>query len=311
MKLTNLLMAALLGAATLAGTGGCATTQPELRQDTFDTRKKLAGELIARHDLTSAFAYADGLQRERPRDAEVWVLRGTIYRDKGMLAEAEADLREAVRLDGELAVAHAGLGVVLDLTHRSDLAENEHRRAVKLSPQNAHYLNNLAFSLFLRGKTADAIVFLARAARLDPTNHRIHTNLGFAYAASGDLRGAAHEFQMGGTPAEAKNNLGLTYERRGDLARAYDLYAEAARLDPASTRARANLAHAATALGRELPAALALREPADGAPSSARETDPVAPASPMTPSSPPASPWSPSSSSRQPSSLSAGKERAP
>ena len=87
-----------------------------------------------------------------------------------------------------------------------------------------------------------------------PTSHRVRTNLGFAYAATGDLRDAAHEFEMGGTPAEAKNNLGFAYERRGDLKSAYDLYLESARLDPKSAHAHSNLVHAAEVLRRDVPA---------------------------------------------------------
>jgi Flp pilus assembly protein TadD len=247
-------LAALLGALGALGLGGCATTQGgELTQDTFAARKKLTRELIARGDPATAFAYADGLQREHPGDAEVLVLRGVIYRDKGLGAEAEADLREAIRLDDKLAEAHAALAIAYDLGRQFEQSEPEHRRAVELAPRNARYLNNLGFSLFLRGKLSDAITFLGRAARLDPTNRRVRSNLGFAYAGTGDLRHAAHEFEMGGTAAQARNNLGFAYERRGDLPRADDLYREAARLDPASTRARANLAHTSVALGRELP----------------------------------------------------------
>ena len=62
---------------------------------------------------------------------------------------------------------------------------------------------------------------------------------------------------MGGTPAEAKNNLGFAYERRGDLPRAFDLYREATELDPKSQHARGNLVHAALVLGREVPASAA------------------------------------------------------
>ena len=58
---------------------------------------------------------------------------------------------------------------------------------------------------------------------------------------------------MGGTEAEAKNNLGFAYERRGDMANAYDLYVEAVRLDPKAERARSNLVHAAVVLGRPVP----------------------------------------------------------
>ena len=48
---------------------------------------------------------------------------------------------------------------------------------------------------------------------------------------------------------------GFAYERRGDMANAYEQYLEAARLDPHSRRARLNLAHAATLTGHATPAA--------------------------------------------------------
>jgi Flp pilus assembly protein TadD len=251
-KRSAIAMAVLLGA--LAGVGAGCATAGELKQDTFQARKLLAAELNARGDFATAFSYADDLHRERPLDTEVLVLRGVIYRDKGMSTEAEADLREAIALDDRLGDAHAALGILFDLTHRSEQAELEHQRAVALTPTNARYLNNLGFSLFMHGKAREAVLAFGRAARLAPTNRRVRTNLGFALAATGDLRGAAREFQMGGSPAEAKNNLGFAYERRGDLAHAYALYREASSLDPASTRARSKLAFVAGTLGRDVPA---------------------------------------------------------
>jgi len=238
----------------LVALAACASQEGTLKHDTFDARKKIARELVARSDWANAFAYADGMHRERPRDAEVLVLRGIVFRERGLNGDAEADLREALRLDDQSAEAHAALGILYDVSLRSAAAEPEHRRAVQLAPGNAGYLNNLGFSLFLRGKTQEAIGFYQQAARLDPTSARVRTNLGFAYAAAGDLRRAAKEFEMAGSAAEAKNNLGYAYERRGDIPRAYDLYLEAARLDPKSNRARSNLVHAAAALGREIPA---------------------------------------------------------
>ncbi len=77
--------------------------------------------------------------------------------------------------------------------------------------------------------------------------------MGFAYAAIGDLPSAAREFTMGGTEAEAKNNLGFAYERRGDMSNAYDLYLQSVRIDPTADRARSNLVHAAVVLGRPVP----------------------------------------------------------
>jgi Flp pilus assembly protein TadD len=238
--------------------GACASQTGTLNRDTFEARKKLTRELVARGEWGAAFSYADSLHRERPRDAEVLVLRGTIYRERGLWSEGEADLLAAVKLDERSPEAHAALGILYDVTFRPALAEPQHRAAVKLAPNAASYLNNLGFSLFLRGKPKDAITFYERAASLEPMSRRVRTNLGFAFAATGDLRRAAHEFEMGGSPAEAKNNLGFAYERRGDLGHAFDLYREATELDPKSSHARSNLVHAAHALGREVPASAAL-----------------------------------------------------
>jgi len=86
----------------------------------------------------------------------------------------------------------------------------------------------------------------------------------------GDLRRAAREFQMGGTEAEAKNNLGFAYERRGDMANAFELYVEALRLDPTVARARSNLVHAALVLGRPVPPEAST--PADPTPAASTPT---------------------------------------
>ena len=232
---------------------GCAHREPTPGQSTFEARRQLAHELVARGDWQPAFAYVADLHREQSADPDILVLRATIYRERGLLDEAEADLREAIRVAPDLASAHAGLGILCDMQRRPAEAEEQHRSAVKIEPRNAVYLNNLGFSLFLHGNVKEAISYYEQAARLGPTVRRTRTNLGFAYAARGDLHRAAREFEMGGTPVEAKINLGFAYERRGDLNNAYALYSEATLLDPKSQRAHQNLVHAAEVLGRPVP----------------------------------------------------------
>ena len=249
--------AALIVTAVFGAAVGCAHVAPApapTSTSTFEARRRLASELVARADWQPAFAYVDQLHREQAADAGVLVLRATIYREQNLFEEAEADLREAARLAPTLASVRAALGILDDMRRRPVEAEEQLRLAVKLEPQNAAYLNNLGFSLFLRGKTKDAIHFYELAARLAPMAHRTRTNLGFACAAQGEWRRAAHEFEMGGTPVEAKVNLGFAYERGGDLTNAYDLYTEATRIDPKNQRARTNLTHVAELLGRPAPA---------------------------------------------------------
>jgi Flp pilus assembly protein TadD len=244
-----------------AAIAGCATSAERTREEgSFKARKELARQLVSQGNWANAFAYADDLHRQRPDDAEVLVLRGTIYRERNLPGEAEADLRAAIAADGRNADAHAALAILLDSTQRGTEAEKHHRRAVELEPNEASHLNNLGFSLLAHRKNKEAVQILQRAARLHPTARRVRTNLGFAYAAIGDLPRAANEFEMGAAPAEAKNNLGFAYESRGDFNNAFELYAAALREDPKCPRARDNLTHVAAKLGREIPVDLSVGE---------------------------------------------------
>lgn len=250
-KLQVVVGGALLGVLMLGACGASSSTQ---RPDTFEARKRLARELVARRDLPVAFFYANQLQAERPGDGEVLVLRGTVYREQGLMPEAEADLRQAVRLRETDPDGHAALALLLDETARGAEAAGHHERAIALAPSNPALRNNAGFSYFLRGKYEKSIEHYQAALRLDPVNRRIRTNLGYAYAAMNDWPRAAREFDKGAlTPGRAKNNLGYAYERRGDLSTAFDLYEQAVRLDPACAEARQNLLAVAEKLGRVPP----------------------------------------------------------
>jgi Flp pilus assembly protein TadD len=270
-------------------------------------RIKLAHELVVRGDWGRAFVMLDELHRELPHDADILTLRGIVYRERGLYADAEADLRAALDATPDSAEAHAALGILYDVELRPD-AEAEHRAAVRLVPENPTYLNNLGFSLYLHHQFKEAIAEYEKAARLAPLARRVRTNLGFACAASGDWRRAAREFAMGGTEAEAKNNLGFAYERRGDLGNAYDLYLEAIRLDPKIPKARSNLVHAAAVLGRPVPpeaAAPPAAPPAAGSPATSPAAPPPAgePSPALAPAGPPSAELGAPTDGAPPSSL--------
>jgi Flp pilus assembly protein TadD len=246
------LMTRLVLTATLAG--ACASASHTQRPDTFEARKRLTRELVARRDLPEAFVYATRLHSEKPHDAEVLVMRGTVYREQGLFTEAEADFREALGLHEEDPDGHAALALLLDETERGAEAEKHHERAIALAPTNPALHNNAGFSLFLRRKFEGAVAHYQAALRLDPVNRRIRTNLGYAYAGLNDWPRAAREFDKGAlSPGRAKNNLGFAYERHGNLATAFALYEQAVRLDPACTEARQNLLAVALKLNRPLP----------------------------------------------------------
>jgi Flp pilus assembly protein TadD len=241
----------LLAALALAS---CA--HPQRSHDAArEVRRALAAELEQQGSWDAAFQAADALYREDPSDGEALLLRARALRHKGALAEAEADLRQLVGHDERNAAARAELAIILERTLRSEEALAQHREAARLEPGSARYLNNLGFALVFRGRPAEAIPLLEEGLRIAPADPRLRNNLGFACAATGDFARAALQFALGGGGAEAANNLGLAYERAGNLAQAYQLYGEAVRLAPASATARANLESVASRLGRSEPAA--------------------------------------------------------
>ncbi len=221
--------------------------------ETYAFKKAMARHLVATGAWQNAFKAVRDLHAEDPADAEVLVLRGMIYREQRLYREAEADLRHAVELDGDLSHARAALGILLDYMGRHEEARQQHKKAVELAPTDPSLFNNLGFSLFAAGDTREAIAVWHEALRLDPTSSRVRNNLGFAYASLGEMREATQHFELGGRPAMVKNNLGYAYQRRGNLAQAYDNYLEALRLEPDLAKARENLVHVATLLGRPVP----------------------------------------------------------
>jgi Flp pilus assembly protein TadD len=227
----------------------CASAKPNVA----GAQRDLAREFMRQRQWDRAFEAANAACRARPDDAESLTIRGTIYREQGLVAEAKADLERAVELDSKSAPAHSALAVLLDTVGDGAKALEHHQRAAAIEPRNPGYLNNLGFSLFARGKPREAIPVLHEALRSAPADARIRNNLGFAYAAAGDFAQAAAQFERGGTQAEARNNLGFAYERRGNAGQAYELYAEAVRLDPALVAARQNLARVAQQMKRPVP----------------------------------------------------------
>jgi tetratricopeptide (TPR) repeat protein len=82
--------------------------------------------------------------------------RANLYDSAGDAARAEADLREAVRLEPGLAAAHSNLGTLS--ARRGDLAEAAIHlgRAVDLEPENAQAQLSLGMALLLLDRPLDA-----------------------------------------------------------------------------------------------------------------------------------------------------------
>jgi protein O-mannosyl-transferase len=106
---------------------------------------------------------------------------------KGTLADAEAHLRAAVRINPDYAEGHTRLGTVLGRQGRNEEAVACFRRAVELRPGQAEAHAHLAVALARAGKLEEAITQMQEAARLAPGVAEVRYRLAFALAQAGRL----------------------------------------------------------------------------------------------------------------------------
>ncbi len=169
-------------------------------------------------------------------------------RDDGLLDQAEAEYRAALRLQPTLAVAHTNLGALLNGKGDQGAALEHCLEAARLDPESPAAHLNLGVVLGSLGRTTEAAEAFARAVRLDPLDAGAHANLGRALAALGQsepaidhMRQAVHLQPSDGL---ANNDLGVLLCSHGRFAEGIPYLEAAVRLDPASREAAANLERA-------------------------------------------------------------------
>jgi len=176
-----------------------------------------------------------------PEDPEGHFILGQVYRQQRRVELAEAAFRRAIELDKKFADAHNELAVTYDLLGKHPDAIVHYDIALKRSPENPEYLANKGFSLIMQRKYDEAEQVLTLGLEVDPYHARLHNNLGLAYGLRGNYNRAFVEFKQGGSLCMAYYHLGFTYEKRGDLHNAYQVYGKALEIDPGMTKAREKL----------------------------------------------------------------------
>lgn len=100
--------------------------------------------------------------------------------------EAMANAEEALRIDDELAEAHAAMGWVKFMFEWDwEAAEEEFEHAVELSPASAHVYNNYIPYLLAMNRTDEAIAAAKRYLKLSPIELFANVILGWAYFEAG------------------------------------------------------------------------------------------------------------------------------
>jgi Flp pilus assembly protein TadD len=149
----------------------------------------------------------------------------------GRLAEAEAALREAIRVQPREASAHFNLGLLLAERQRPAEARDALRRALELDPRNAGAAYNLAV-LVGEASPKEAATLAGRAAALAPQDPRYAFTQAFYAEKAGDAGAAERVLRalVAHHPGyrDGWALLGALLEGRGRAAEAAEVYRQAA-----------------------------------------------------------------------------------
>jgi tetratricopeptide (TPR) repeat protein len=120
---------------------------------------------------------------------------GRAYQEQGLLDEAIAEYRQAVRIMPNHFKAYYNLGVVYDQKGDVNKAVDNLKMSISINPgfANAHY--NLAILYHKRGLADDAIRHYRKVIDLIPEDFEARNNLGVALAMQGKLDQALKEWE--------------------------------------------------------------------------------------------------------------------
>ena len=209
----------LLGCAARTPLGAPPDPDPEWTTEDgqAQTRVDLVETLLNTGQPDAALKLLNQLNAEDITSAELTLLQARALREIGLLQDAEEILVELTRRNRRMPTAYNELGILA--MDRSAPAEAIPRfeRACKLDKNNPEYFNNLGFALMSDGQTTEAVDILRSALRTDATRLRTRNNLGFALVADGREQEAYRVFRSAIPEDQARYNLGVGLELRGDL----------------------------------------------------------------------------------------------
>ena len=149
--------------------------------------------LLLQGDIKNAEATFLKVTKMEPGYADGWVNVGRARVQEGNMAGAEEVLRQALRVDPELAKTHFFLATALKSLGRYDEAIDHLKIASAKYPRDRVVLNQLGRVLFLKRQYKDAIGAFTSVLGIDPEDLQAHYNLMLCYQGLGDTTTAAHE----------------------------------------------------------------------------------------------------------------------
>jgi tetratricopeptide (TPR) repeat protein len=208
--------------------------QNQIQNQALDRQFQSAVTQYDAGHFADASAQLEHLLPYAQKNFEVHELLGLVYAAQSEDAKAVEQLQIAVRLKPDSAAARTNLAASLFHLGRSELAEEQFRKALDLEPQDYDANHNLGELYVQSGKIANAIPLLEKAQEIRPSYDNGY-DLVLAYFLTGKL-GQARQLvqnlvQIKNT-GELHNLQAQIEEKDGNYLAAVNEYEIAAHMDP-------------------------------------------------------------------------------
>lgn len=201
-----------------AGSLSAARQAADLAPQNFDAQFTLGRALYGAGDSAGAARAFRAARALKPGDVRSLFFLATALERAGDDTEALAAYRELARLKPNEAEGHLGLGVLLVKKGGAGIEEglSELARALELNPNMYEARVTLGRVLVTRGRAAEAVEHLKRAAALAPENPEPHYQLSLAYRRLGRKEEAAAESEIVRRIHESRRNANVNVDTRTD-----------------------------------------------------------------------------------------------
>jgi tetratricopeptide (TPR) repeat protein len=156
----------------------------------------LAVAKVGKKQYDAAQGLLEPLVKKRPRDAQLQYALGSVLYMQGHLAEADARLRESLRLDADQVASPYYLALVARDQGRDAEATERLEDLLRRYPDHAASCEALGGLLMNGGRYADAERLLRRAVELNPKSVKANYQLGLLLARTGRREEADRQLAM-------------------------------------------------------------------------------------------------------------------
>jgi tetratricopeptide (TPR) repeat protein len=150
--------------------------------DRLEYRVALANISVNERDYTTAINEYRAVLEKAPRSADVWMKLAETHRRTGDVAAASAAFKKAQELAPNNIVPFVQMALMYDLEGRQPESKPLYEHVLRLQPDNAIALNNLAYQMAESGADLDqALTMAQRAKQQRPHDNNVSDTLGWIY----------------------------------------------------------------------------------------------------------------------------------